>query len=78
MPPPKLTLAQAYGPNSASATAAGAANVTWASWRFTATAASGAVLSQQADAPLVWWYNLAPSRTCERLLPAGWLGWVWG
>ncbi|PRW45179.1 lactation elevated 1 [Chlorella sorokiniana] len=58
-PPPTLTSAQAFGPNSATATATGASNVTWARWRFTATPTSGPALVQQGDSPLVWWYNLA-------------------
>ncbi|PRW44907.1 fibronectin isoform X1 [Chlorella sorokiniana] len=58
-PPPTLTLAQAFGPTSATATATGAANVTWARWQFTATPSSGAAISQESDTPLVWWYNLA-------------------
>ncbi|PRW20326.1 heat shock 90C isoform B [Chlorella sorokiniana] len=54
-----LTLAQAFGPNSATATASGASNITWVRWQFSATPASGAAVTQEADAPLVWWYNLA-------------------
>ncbi|KAI7845333.1 hypothetical protein COHA_001174 [Chlorella ohadii] len=54
----EVTLAQAYGPTSATATASGAANVSWVSWEFTATPASGVSFTQAADTPLVWWYNL--------------------
>ncbi len=64
-PPPSLTLAQAYGPTSATATASGAANITWVSWEFTATPASGAGVPQKADAPLVWWYGLKADTACE-------------
>ena len=65
-PPPELTSAQAFGPNSATATATGASNVTWARWRFSATPTSGPALVQEAASPLVWWYNLAADTTCER------------
>lgn len=65
MLPPTVTLAQAYGPTSATATASGAANVTWASWLFTATPASGKAISLEADSPLVWWYNLTANTRCE-------------
>ena len=68
VPAPALTLAQAFGPNSATAAASGAANVTWARWRFTATPASGAALTVEAGSPLVWWYNLAPGTSCESWL----------
>ena len=69
-PPPTtpdlvLTLAQAFGPNSATATAAGAANVTWARWQFTATPGSGAAITQESDTPLVFWYSLAADMPCE-------------
>jgi hypothetical protein len=60
VPAPVLTAAQGFGPYAASAAAAGAANVTWAKWRFTATPAGGPAISQEVDSPLVWWYNLAP------------------
>lgn len=65
MPPPTLTLAQAYGPTSATATATGAANITWARWEFTATPARGAPITQASDTPLVWWYNLVANTQCE-------------
>ncbi len=64
-PPPTVTLAQPYGPTSATATASGAANVSWISWEFTATPASGIVSTQVADTPLVWWYNLKANTPCE-------------
>lgn len=63
--PPTLTLAQAYGPTSATATAAGAAGIVWARWEFTATPARGAASTQVSDTPLVWWYNLAANMKCE-------------
>ncbi len=58
-----MTLAQPYGPTSA--TASGAANVSWVSWEFTATPASGISSTQAADTPLVWWYNLKANTPCE-------------
>lgn len=60
-----LVSAQAFGPNSASATAAGQANVTWSRWRFTATPTSGTALKKDADVPVAWWYNLKPNTQCE-------------
>ncbi len=60
-----MTLAQPYGPTSATATASGAANVSWVSWEFTATPASGIASTQVADTPLVWWYNLKANTPCE-------------
>lgn len=65
IPQPTITSAQAYGPTSATATAAGAASVAWKKWRFTATAASGAALTAEVDAAIVWWYNLAADTACE-------------
>ena len=65
VPPPTLTLAQAYGPTSATATASGAANISWASWQFTATPASGTAFTQRSDTPVVWWYALAANTPCE-------------
>lgn len=64
-PAPVLVSAQGFGPYSATAAAAGAANVTWVKWRFTATPTSGAALVQEGDSPLVWWYNLAADTSCE-------------
>ncbi len=74
-PAPKLTVAQAYGPTSAMATATGATNVTWAKWRFTATPDAGAAAQHAAvesAAPENWWYGLEADMTCERQRD-GWL-----
>jgi len=61
---PILTSAEAYGPTTGQATAAGPAGVTYTQWRFTATPVGGGTpVTANNTAPDVRFYGLTPNTT---------------